>query len=79
MVLETAKALGTIGSDEGVPALKTLADRRSFWRRKKLRALKEQSVDALESIGGPKAEAVLQQSARTGDRMLRKIVGSKKR
>jgi HEAT repeat protein len=79
MVLETAKALGTIGSDEGVPALKTLADRRALWRRKKLRALKEQSVEALESIGGPKAEAVLQQSARTGDRMLRKILGSKKR
>ena len=36
-------------------------------------------VEALESIGGPKAEAVLQQSARTGDRMLRKILGSKKR
>jgi HEAT repeat protein len=79
MVLETAKALGTIGSDESVPALKTLADRRSFWRQKKLRALKERSVEALESIGGPKAEAVLQQSARTGDRMLRKILGSKKR
>jgi HEAT repeat protein len=79
MVLETAKALGTVGSDEGVPALKTLADRRAFWRRKKLRMLKEQSVEALESIGGPKAEAVLQQSARTGDRMLRKILGSKKR
>ena len=79
MVLETVKAMGTIGSDEGVPALKTLADRRALWRRKKLRALKEQSVEALESIGGPKAEAVLQQSARTGDRMLRKILGSKKR
>jgi HEAT repeat protein len=79
MVLETAKALGTVGSEEGVPALKTLADRRAFWRRKKLRALKEQSVEALQSIGGPKAEGVLQQSARTGDRMLRKILGSKKR
>jgi HEAT repeat protein len=79
MVLETAKALGTVGSEEGVPALKTLADRRAFWRRKKLRALKEQSVEALQSIGGPKAEAVLQQRARTGDRMLRKILGSKKR
>ena len=78
MVLETARALGTVGSEEGVPALKTLADRRALLRRKKLRALKEQSVEALERIGGAQAEAVLQQAARTGDRMLRKILGSKK-
>jgi HEAT repeat protein len=78
MVLETAKALGTVGSEEGVPALKTLADRRAFLRRRKLRALKKQSVESLERIGGPKAEAVLQQAARSGDRMLRKILGSKK-
>jgi len=78
MVLETAKALGTVGSDDAVPALKVLGDRRAWLRRKKLRALKKQSVESLERIGGPKAEAVLQQAARTGDRMLRKIVGSKK-
>ena len=78
MVLETAKALGTVGSDEGVPALRALADRRAFFRRKKLRALKEHSVEAIERIGGPKAEAALQEAARTGDRMLRKILGSKK-
>jgi HEAT repeat protein len=78
IVLETAKALGTVGSDEGVTALTMLADRRAFLRRKKLRALKVQSVEALERIGGPKAEAALQQAARTGDRMLRKILGSTK-
>jgi HEAT repeat protein len=78
MVLETAKALGTVGSDDAVPALKVLGDRRAWLRRKKLRALKKQSVESLERIGGPKAEAVLQEAARTGDRMLRKIVGSKK-
>ena len=78
MVLETAKALGTVGSDEAVPALKILGDRRAWLRRKKLWALKKQSIESIERIGGPKAEAVLQQAARTGDRMLRKIVGSKK-
>jgi HEAT repeat protein len=78
MVLETAKALGTVGSEEGVPALKTLASRRDFFRRKKLRAVKQHSVEALQRIGGPKAESALQEAAVSGDRMLRKILGSKK-
>src|SRR5437763_8339416 len=37
MVLEAAKALGAVGSSDGVPALRTLAGRRAFFRRKKLR------------------------------------------
>jgi HEAT repeat protein len=76
MVLETAKALGIVGSEDGVTALKTLAERRAFFRRKKLRAVKKESVVALTRIGGPKAEAALHEAATTGDRMLRKIVGS---
>jgi hypothetical protein len=78
MVVESTKALGTVGSDEGVPALRTLALRRAFFGRKKLRALKRHSVEALMRIGGPRAEAALQEGATTGDRMLRKILGSKK-
>jgi hypothetical protein len=78
MVLDTAKALGTVGSDDGVPALRMLAGRRSFFSRRKLRAVKEQSVDAIARIGGPRADAALLHAARSGDRMLRKIVGSKK-
>jgi HEAT repeat protein len=78
MVLESAKALGTVGGDEGVPALLTLALRRAFFGRRKLRALKEHSVEALERIGGAKAEAALREAAASGDRMLRKILGSKK-
>jgi HEAT repeat protein len=78
MVLETAKALGTVGSDEGVAALGTLAGRRAFLGRRRLRAVKQHSVEALERIGSPKAEAALEDAARTGDRMLRKIRGSKK-
>ena len=61
-----------------MPALRTLADRRAFLGRKKLRAVKQASVEAIRRIGGPKAETALQDAANTGDRMLRKIVGSKK-
>jgi hypothetical protein len=78
MVLETARALGTVGSDDGVAALGTLAGRRAFLGRRKLRAVKQHSVEALERIGSPKAEAALEEAARNGDRMLRKILGSKK-
>ena len=78
MVLEAVRALGAVGRDEGVPTLKTLAERRAFFGRKKLRAVKQHSIDAIRRIGGPKADAALQEAERTGDRMLRKIVGSKK-
>jgi hypothetical protein len=78
MVLETARALGAVGSSEGVPALRTLAGRRAFFKRKKLRAVKESSIEAIARIGGPRAEAALQEAATTGDRMLRKMLGSKK-
>jgi HEAT repeat protein len=77
MVLETVTALGTVGSDESVPALRALAERRAFFRRRKLRAVKEQSVEAIRRIGGPKAEAALHEARAAGDRMLRKILGSK--
>jgi hypothetical protein len=78
MVLETTKALGMVGSEEGIPTLRALAGRRAFFGRRKLRALKEQSVQALRRIGGAKAEAALHEAATSGDRMLRKILGSKK-
>jgi HEAT repeat protein len=78
MVLEAARALGAVGSADGVPALRTLAGRRAFFRRKKLRAVKAYSVEALARIGGPRADAALQEAATTGDRMLRKMLGSKK-
>ena len=74
VVLETARALGQVGSDEAVPALITLAKRRAWLGRGKVRALKEQSVEALVQVGGPKADTAIREASRTGDRMLRKII-----
>jgi hypothetical protein len=73
MVLETIDALGTVGTDTAVPALVDMSKRRSFFARKKSRALKEHSVEALARVGTPKAAAALKDAAATGDRMLRKI------
>jgi hypothetical protein len=79
VVLESLEALGAVGSDEAIPALVTMAQRRGWFGRKKLRALKERSVGALVRIGTPKASAALVAARPTGDGMLKKIIdGAKK-
>jgi HEAT repeat protein len=77
VVLETVTALGKVGTDRAVPALVTLARRKAFFGRKKLRALKEHSVDALTALRSDAAAAALREAGQTGDRMLKKIVASR--
>jgi len=77
LVLETAAALGTVGSDAAVQTLVILSQKRSFFGRKKVRALKESCVDALGRVGTAKAAAAIRDAATTGDRMLRKIAASR--
>jgi hypothetical protein len=77
VVLETLGALAVVSTDEAIPILVTLAGRRAFFGRKKLRALKHASVAALAHLATPKATAALDEAARSGDRLLRSIVGTK--
>ena len=77
LVLETVGALGTVGTDAAVPVLVTLSRKKSFFGRKKTRALKERSVEALARVGTAKSAAALQDAATTGDGMLRKIAGAR--
>lgn len=79
VVLETLTALGTVGSDDAIPSLVAAIKVRSFWRRKKARAIKERGVNALGRIGSAKAQDALAGAAKTGDRSLRKIVRAKVR
>jgi len=72
-VIETIDALGTVGTDASVPILITMAQRRKLFGGKKLRLLKEHSVDALARVGTAKAAAALHDAATTGDRTLRKL------
>jgi HEAT repeats len=74
VVLDTMRALGKFGSESAVPVLVTIARRRTWYRRRRLRALKEQSVAALLQVGGSRADNALREASQTGDRMLRKIV-----
>ena len=73
MVLETIEALGTVGTDASVPILLTLAQRKKFFGGKKLRSLKERSVDALARVKTAKAAAALKDAAERGDGYLKKI------
>ena len=67
------------GSDDGVAALGTLAGRRAFLGRKKLRAVKEHSRRGARAHRQPESRCRLEEAARTGDRMLRKIAWIRKR
>ncbi len=78
IVLESLAAMGMVGTDQGVPTIVALIGRRRrFFRRRKLRALKDAGVRALSRIGSSEAVQGLENAARTGDRMLRKIVAQR--
>jgi HEAT repeat protein len=74
VVLDMLSVLGIIGNDQAVPALVAIGKLRAFFRRKRLRALREAAIDALVLIGGATATAALETAARDGDSLLRKIV-----
>jgi HEAT repeat protein len=79
LVLETIDALATVGTDGAVPILTTMARQTSFFGRKKARALKERSIDALVRVGTPKSATAIDEAAQQGDRMLRKIAAARGR
>jgi HEAT repeat protein len=78
VVLETIDALAVVGSDAAMPALVTTAKLKRFFGGKKVRRLKEHSVDAMIRIGGTKATAAMEQLAQSGDRALKKILAQKR-
>jgi hypothetical protein len=73
VVLETLTALGVVGSDDAVAPIATAIELRSFWRRKKARAIKERGVGALVRIGSAKAKAALDDAANSKDRALKSL------
>jgi hypothetical protein len=73
IVLDALGALSTVGDDQAVPALATLMRKKRFLARKKTRALKEQAVATLRAIRTPAAARAIEDAAKSGDRMLRKL------
>jgi HEAT repeat protein len=74
VVLETIEALGTVGTDASVPGLVAMTKRKRFLGGRKLRALKERSVNALARVKTERAAAALKDAAQNGDRYVKKIV-----
>ncbi len=74
IVVATIDALGAVASDTAVPTLVTTSRIKRFFGGRKLKSLKQHSVDAIVRIGGTKASAALDELAATGDRALRQIV-----
>jgi hypothetical protein len=73
LVLDTLGALSQVGDDQAVPALSTLMRKKKLFARSKTRALKEQSLAALRAIKTPAASGAIEEAAKKGDRMLRKL------
>jgi HEAT repeat protein len=73
IVIEALGAIGQIGGDQAVPHVTVVMKRRKWLARRKLRALRQASLDALRAVGSPAAEAAIVDAAATGDRLLRKM------
>jgi HEAT repeat protein len=73
IVLDAVGALSIVGDDKAIPALTTLMRRKKLLAWKKKRAVKEGSLAALRAIGTPAAARAVDEAAKTGDGMLRKL------
>lgn len=73
-VLDTLDAVGALANEQAVPSVTALMRKKKFFGRKKARAFKTASVKALVAIGTPKARAAMDEAARTGDGLLKRII-----
>lgn len=76
VTLAALEALGEVGHDDAVPPLVAMSRRTGWFKRQKRRALKARAVASLRRLRSPKAAAALTDAARTGDRMLKKILNA---
>jgi HEAT repeat protein len=75
-ILGALDAVRQLGSDQAVAPVAALMKKKKFFQRKKARAFKTASVEALVAIGTPRAAAALDEAAKTGDGLLKTIVRS---
>jgi hypothetical protein len=74
IVLDTLDALGKVGpSDQAVGTLAALMRKKKLFAGKKVRAVREKSLEALRAIKTPGAARALDEAAKNGDRMLRRL------
>jgi HEAT repeat protein len=75
-ILGALDAVRQLAHEQAVVPIVTLMKKKKFFQRKKARAFKTASVRALVAIGTPKAQAALDDAAKTGDRLLKTIARS---
>jgi HEAT repeat protein len=73
IVLETLAALAQVGDDHAVPALTSLMRRKKLLARRKVRAVKAESLSALRAIRTPAADRAIKDAVANGDRLLRRL------
>jgi len=76
-VLDTLDAVRQLADERAVGAVATIMRRKRFFARRKARAFKGAAVDALAAIGTARATSALAEAARTGDRLLRRVIREK--
>ena len=74
IVLDALDAVRQLGSDQAVAPVAVVMKKKKFFARKKARAFKTASVQALSAIGTANARAALDDAVRTGDGMLRRVI-----
>ncbi len=73
-VLDTLDAVRQLADDRAVDAVAAVMRRKKLFTRKKARAVKLASVEALMAIRTPEARSALDDAARTGDRLLKRVI-----
>jgi HEAT repeat protein len=68
---EAIRSLGRIGRREAIPTLARVLERVPWFGRKRSRLLRVAAAHALGRIGGAEAQALLDQHARRGDKLVR--------
>ncbi|MBI4485512.1 MAG: HEAT repeat domain-containing protein, partial [Acidobacteria bacterium] len=73
-VLDALGAIAQLGGDSAVSSVAVVMRKMKLFARKRARVLKRTAVETLVTIGTPKAQAALDDAARTGDRLLKRII-----
>jgi HEAT repeat protein len=73
IVLDTLDAVAQVGDDQAVTTLSGLMRKKKLLARRRVKAVREKSLAALRAIRTPGAARALDEAAKTGDRMLRRL------
>jgi hypothetical protein len=76
IALDTLAAIGDVGRDEAVGDVAQVMRRKRWLARRRTRAVRQASLDALCRIGSPAAQQAVADAAAQGDRMLRRLARS---